>query len=127
MTLLLEKPTGIRYPFRISSKGGVAKQDGSDKVASNLKALAKSSLNERVIRKSVGTIGYKVLFQTDINMNAKTIEGLVFEAITTFEPRVTGVTVRVRASDVGSNHYGYIDVSYVFRNTGSPETFTIQV
>jgi phage baseplate assembly protein W len=127
MTLLLDRPTGLRYPFRVSSKGGLSKRDGADKVASNLVALAKSSLNERLIRKGVGTIGYKVLFQTDINTNAKTIEGLIFEAITTHEPRVTGVEVRVRAADVDSDHYGFIDVSYVFKNTGSPETFTIRV
>lgn len=127
MALLLEKPTGLRYPFRVSAKGGLSKRDGKDKVACNLIALAKSSVNERLVRKSVGTIGYKVLFQTDINHSAKTIEGLIFEAITTYEPRATGVEVRVRAADEGAEHFGFIDVSYVFKNTGSPETFTIRV
>ena len=124
---LLEKPTGLKYPFRISSKGGLAKTDGSKKVTSNLIALAKSSLNERLIRKKVGTIGYKLLFQPDINSTAPAIENLVFEAIVKHEPRVTAVQVKVRSADVGSAHYGFIDVSYVFKNTGDPATFTVTI
>lgn len=126
-TALLEKPTGMKYPFRISSKGGIAKTDGSDKVIANLIALAKSSVNERIIRKSVGTIGYKVLFQPGINSDAKLIESLVFEAITRFEPRAAAVQVQVRTADVGATHFGFIDVSFVFRNTGDPATFTVTV
>jgi S-adenosylmethionine:diacylglycerol 3-amino-3-carboxypropyl transferase len=121
------KPTGLRYPFRVSSKGGLSKTDGVKKVVSNLKALVKSTLNERLIRKQVGTIGYSILFRSDVNMHGKTIEGLVFEAITTFEPRAVAVQVKVRAADRFTDHLGYIDVSFVFKNTGDPASFTVTV
>ncbi len=120
-------PSGFNYPFRIASTGGIAKTDGATKVVANLKALVKSSLNERVIRKAVGTISYALLFRTDIKTHATTVENFILEAITAWEPRATAVQVTAYPDETTSDAKGIIDVSFVFKDTGTPAQFAVSV
>ena len=120
-------PSGISFPFRFSPAGGVAKADDGDKVLSNLKALILSSINERLVRKSVGTIGYRRVFKSASVTAANPIKHLIKQAIVKFEPRASGVTVELRQEEERGDVRVIADVSFIFRNTGDPAKLSLEL
>lgn len=80
--------SGISFPFKFSNLGGVAAVSGEDKIKSNLRALVLSSVNERLIRKQVGSIGYSKVFRNITDIGDEIVETLVGEAIAKFERRI---------------------------------------
>lgn len=121
------KPTGLRYPFKLGANKGFGKADGKDKVMSNLRSLVKTTLNERLIKKATGTIGYSLLFRSGIDANATTVENLVFESIVAQEPRAVGVRVKAYASEEDSNSLGIIEISFIFKDTGDAGNLRVAV
>lgn len=117
----MSEPSGIRYPFKINAAGSVGKASGEDKVKSNLVALVKSSVNSRVVRKKVGTVGYQLLFRSGITELAPAAENLILEAITEFEPRAVGVSIKIieQVQDDNTNVI-FGDISFVYKDTGNP-------
>lgn len=118
---------GIRFPFRFSVSGGVQKADGVDKIVSNLKALVFTALKERVIRKNVGTIGYQRIFRSGDDTSLDLVKNLVREAIATHEPRVLVLSLKVRSVEDREGVKEFIDVLFVFRETGEEGTATVEV
>lgn len=120
-------PSGISFPFRFSNAGGIQKSQGGKKIMTNLKALIRSALRERLVRKSVGTVGYEEVLRSSTHMRSNAIEGLVREAIIRFEPRATDVKVKVYTEDMRDGYHVFADVSFIFSLTRDPihETFQL--
>jgi len=120
-------PSGISFPFRVSSAGGIRTSAGANKVSDNLRALAKTALMERVIRKAIGTVGYQQVLRSGITASSDIIENLVFDAITQFEPRAAGITVELIEKIEAGELQVILQVGYFFKNTGDPVNMEIQV
>jgi hypothetical protein len=120
-------PSGIKFPFQFVAAGGVGKAEDGDKVMSNLKALILSRVNERLIRKGVGTIGYSRLFRSARGTTLEPIKHLITQAIVKFEPRAAGITINFR-EDEGTDGFKVIaDVSFIFKNTGDPVKMSLEL
>lgn len=120
-------PSGIAYPFIFSPAGGVGKAGGSSKVAANLKCLVKTAVNERVIRKKIGTIGYQQVFRSSGFGGLDIIEALVTEALAVNEPRVTVLSVNVYQRDIESGSAVFADIAYIFKGSGEVDTVSTQI
>jgi phage baseplate assembly protein W len=120
-------PSGISFPFRFSPAGGVAKDDGGDKVTSNLKALIYSAVRSRLIRKNVGTVGYQRVLRSMGTTASEPVKQLILEAINEFEPRAIGVTVDIQSLEDSTGTKIIADISYIFRNTGDPVSMSLEL
>lgn len=120
-------PSGISFPFRFVPAGGVGKDDNGDKVISNLKALVLSSVNERLVRKAVGTTGYTRLFRSAYGTTLDPIKQLIKQAIIKYEPRASGIIVNIRKEEESGDSRVIADVSFIFRNTGDPATLSLEL
>ena len=112
----MTEPIGISFPFRISSSGSVATDTGSNKIASNLKALALSKKLERLIAKHVGTVGYGLLFRNMQSQHKSVIEDFVTEAIIEFESRAKQPRVKVITEDVPDGYNIILDVKFRYKH-----------
>jgi len=120
-------PSGIKFPFTFVSAGGVGKADNGDKVLANLKALILSKINERLIRKSVGTIGYSRVFKSAHATTLEPVKHLIRQAIVKFEPRAVGVTIDFRSQDDRAGSKVIADVAFIFKNTGEPVKMSLEL
>jgi hypothetical protein len=121
-------PSGIRYPFVFGSAGGVRVEDGSAKVMSDMVALIKTNINERIIRKAVGTVGYSLILRSNVGSNSGVIEELISEAIIQWVPSITGVSVKVYEEPMDDGSTGiFADVGFSYVNTGERVTSTLQL
>ncbi len=120
-------PSGISFPFRFGPSGGVATDDGGDKVMSNLSALARTTVGQRLIRKAVGSIGTKRLFRSGISNAAKVTENLILDAIARLEPRAVGTTAKVYEKETDSGNHMFVDVAFAFKNTVEPIAESIRL
>jgi phage baseplate assembly protein W len=113
---MTDYPSGIGFPFRFSSSGGVARAEGVDKLRANLQSIAKTSVNERVMRKGIGTIGYQQVFRNTTDHDFEWISGLILAALAKDEPRVIVKSVTLRKEDKEL----YIDIEAFSRSSGDP-------
>ena len=121
-------PSGISFPFRFSDAGGVAKDDGADKVISNLKALVLSRVKSRLIRKEVGTIGYDRVLRSAYGTALSPVKMLIADAIARYEPRALGVQIDIQQhEDLEQGMKVVADISFIFRNTGDPVTLSLDL
>ncbi len=123
----MTEPRGIRYPFRFSDAGSVRITDGADKIRSNLYALVKTTLKERLIRKNVGTVGYAMVLRNQSIPNSSLILTLIRESIVRHEPRALLLDVRLRFEDAREGQKTFINVDFIFRDTGEAETLVVEV
>lgn len=112
-------PSGIKFPFAFSTAGGVARSQSARKVGDNLNALILSGLNERVIRKRVGVMGYQRLFRLLGTDGNAAITTFIQEAITEHEPRARVIRVQFSTEDGPKGKLLRVKVEYSLK--GSPE------
>lgn len=122
---MTDYPKGIKFPFRVQPAGGIGLVSGADKITSNLHALVLTFVNERLIVKNVGTIGYMAVLRS-ANL-AGLIQSLVVEAITKFEKRATGIVVSVVPKEIKGEQHIVADVKYKFTLSGEPVNTSIQL
>jgi phage baseplate assembly protein W len=116
---MAEYPSGIAFPFHFNAAGGVARAEGDAKLWSNLFALVKSNVNERLIRKAVGVIGYSLVLRTAVPGSESVIKGLIEEAVAQFEPRVIIVQLEIKTQDIDGGTARILEVGW--RRKTSPE------
>jgi hypothetical protein len=121
---MADYPSGLRFPMAINPAGGWGIVVGSDKIASNLKALVLSHIKERVIYKNVGTVGYDAVFRA---VPSPLIVALVKEAISKYEPRAVNVSVLVRREELDSGTAVFCDVRYAFKFSEKPSMITVEL
>jgi len=122
---MVEYPKGIKFPFRIQPAGGIGLVSEAEKITSNLHALVLTFVNERLIMKNVGTIGYMAVMRNHSMIGL--IRSLIIEAITTHEKRATRLSVRVVTKEIRGEQHVFADVSYVFSLSGEPKNTSIQL
>jgi phage baseplate assembly protein W len=120
-------PAGISFPFRFTDAGGVRREEGVAKVKANMIALAKTTVNERLIRKQVGTIGYSKVLRNVGDPALGAIKDLVREALNRFESRALIVNLKVYRDDVTIDGKVFLDIGFIFRSTGKYELVTTQL
>jgi len=118
-------PKGIKFPFRVQPAGGIGLVGEADKVTSNLHALVLTFVNERLIMKNVGTVGYMAVMRNTGMVGL--IRSLVVEAITTYEKRATRLSVSVVSKEIHGEQHVFADISYVFSLSGEPKNTSIQL
>lgn len=111
-------PSGIKFPFRFAASGGVQKAELGGKVLSNLKALVLSAKGERLIRKHVGSIGYKQVIKNLTLATAPVISALLREVITEFEPNAKILDVEVYKEELQEGTSTRCKISFIFSSTG---------
>lgn len=124
---MAENPSGIRFPFRFADAGGVRRVDGADKVAANLEALAVTALQERLVRKSVGTVGYQTVLRNPDEISLRATRDLIREAIAKYERRARVLSLELSAVNTDSGTAVFIDCEFLFRQTGEKSTFRAQI
>jgi hypothetical protein len=122
---MADYPKGIKFPFRVQPAGGIGLVSEADKITSNLHALILTFVNERLIMKNVGTVGYMAVMRN--TSMAGLIRSLVVEAITTYEKRATRLSVRIVPKEIRGEQHIFADVSYVFSLSGEPKNTSIQL
>lgn len=106
----------------------MAKDDGADKVISNLKALVLSRVKSRLIRKEVGTIGYDRVLRSAYGTALSPVKMLIADAIARYEPRALGVQIDIQQhEDLEQGMKVVADISFIFRNTGDPVTLSLDL
>ena len=121
-------PSGIAYPFRFSrSTGGVMRASRAGKVMSDLKALVKSALEERLVRKAVGTVGYSLVLRSNVTKDSAAVEALIIESIIRWIPAIQGLTVSVYDKQLPDGVAVYADIGFYFKETGEPVESTIRL
>lgn len=121
------EPRGIQFPFRFNYLGSVAQVEGVEKVKSNMIALIKTALNERVIRKLVGSIGYRYILRNADKAAFSIIKTLVREAITKQEKRALLLDVRVYAVEAENGMNTYIDIDFIYKATGERDQLIVRL
>lgn len=121
------EPAGIQFPFRFNYMGRVATVSGSEKVKSNMVALIKTAVNERVVRKKVGSIGYRYVLRNADKAAWSMIRTLIREAITKYEKRVLLIDVKVYAVEAENGMNTYIDIDFMYKGTGQRDQLTTQL
>lgn len=116
---------GIGFPFRFGDAGGVLQAVGIDKISTNLAALVLTAMKERVIRKGVGTVGYQGVFRPGDDVSLDVIREFVREAIAKYEPRARVRSIESHTTEDGEGVKSFIDVAFVFRETGEVGTVSI--
>jgi phage baseplate assembly protein W len=124
----MSNPQGIAFPFRFTNSGSVKKSSEVDKVIDNMRALAKTAVNERLIRKLVGTIGYSRVLR---NLNNSTTLGavgdLIKEALVRYEKRALILSVGIISEDTRDGMKHFISVNFIYKATGEQSSLTTQI
>jgi phage baseplate assembly protein W len=134
--------TGFALPFRIAAGGGVAVQDGVEKLRDNVVHILFTSLGERAMRRDYGA-GLRQLVHDPINDALLSIvQHQVIKAIAQAEPRVevTAVLIGVHreGSSSGADGVGtlggeppgdavIVEVEFTVRATGQPVSVSVPV
>jgi len=134
--------TGFALPFRIAAGGGVAVQDGVEKLRDNVVHILFTSLGERAMRRDYGA-GLRQLVHDPINDALLSIvQHQVIKAIAQEEPRVEVTPVRIgvhrEGSSSGTEGVGTIggeppgdavivEVEFRVRATGQPVSVSVPV
>jgi phage baseplate assembly protein W len=124
---MMINPGGISFPFRFTDAGGVRREEGIDKVQTNMIALAKTTVNERLIRKQVGTIGYSKVLRNLGDTALGAVKDLVRSALNRFESRALITRVKVYKDDTSIDGSVFLDVDFIFRDTGKHQSLTTQL
>lgn len=119
----MQKPSGIKFPFRFSDAGGVQLAEGAEKVGSNLSVLAITQANQRLIRKAVGSIGYSTVLRNTGETGRRAAQSVIREAIVQFEPRAVLRSLTVTEVNTDTGTAVVAEGTYVFRPTGEETTF----
>lgn len=122
---MTEYPKGIKFPFRIQPAGGIGLVSGADKITTNLHALVLTYVNERLVYKDVGSIGYTAILRNR-NMYGL-IKNLVMEAVMKHEKRATELLVSIVPKEIQGIQHVFAEVSYVFSLSGEPKNASIQL
>lgn len=120
-------PSGIKFPFRFAQSGGVRIARAADKVGSNLEALACTALLERLVRKSVGTVGYRTVLRNSDEVSRRATLDLIREAIAKHERRARLISLDISTINTVDGTATFIDGVYIFRQTGTKSTFRTQI
>lgn len=122
---MADYPNGIKFPFRVQPAGGIGLVSGASKISSNLSSLVLTAIKERLIYKSIGTVGYSSVMRTASGMSL--IKALVLEAISKYEPRVSNVRVNVTNKLIDGAQYVYISVNFVYKYSGEHYSFELNL
>lgn len=87
--------TGWRFPIRPTAAGSLAWSFGEQKVAESIWLILSTALGERVMRPRVGCGIHDLLFAGDTNATRAAAASSVREALTSWEPRIDVLDVRV--------------------------------
>ena len=102
--------TGWRFPIRPAASGGLAFSSGEQKVAESIWLVLSTRLGERVMRPLVGCGVQDRLFAGDSAVTRAAIAEDVRDALTSWEPRIDVLDVRVEAAgDLGALLVVFVD------------------
>lgn len=102
--------TGWRFPIRPNAAGSLTWSYGEQKVAESIWLVLSTALGERVMRPRFGCGVHDLLFAGDTNATRAAAAHSVREALTTWEPRVDVLDVRVEeGGDAGTELVVFVD------------------
>ena len=102
--------TGWRFPIRPNAAGSLTWSFGEQKVAESIWLVLSTALGERVMRPRFGCGVHDLLFADDTNATRAAAAHSVREALTTWEPRVDVLDVRVEeGGDAGTELVVFVD------------------
>lgn len=121
----MKSPSGMSFPFKFAPTGGVARSEGAEKVRDNLRFLVLTARGERLVRKTVGTVGYRRIFRNMAGSDVTLIEGLVRKALAEQEPRF--VVQSITTITDNPNKTQSIRIAGFLRISGEPLAVDIQL
>ena len=86
---------GLSFPVKFTPRGSLQVTEGLDKIKENIKAIASTSVGERVMNPTIGTLGYTQLFRNMDDSSISLIKYYMRTGIEAGEDRVTITDVQV--------------------------------
>ena len=86
---------GLSFPLKFTPRGSLGTSDGVDKIKENIKAIALTSVGERLMNPTVGTLGYTHLFRNRDSGQASLIKHQLRLGIEAGEDRVTILDINI--------------------------------
>jgi phage baseplate assembly protein W len=87
--------TGVGFPVRLAPDGGVIASAGEQAVAESIWVILSTAPGERVMRPRFGCEIHRLVFAGDDSGTRALVAHHVTEALTTWEPRIDVLDVRV--------------------------------
>ena len=106
------KISGLYFPLKFGPLGHFERVTGIDKIYCNLKNIVLTTIEERFMEPTFGSIAFNTIFR---NMDLSTtalIRDLLVSAINLHEPRVRVIDIQVKPSD---SEDGLLEVAITFQ------------
>jgi len=114
---------GLSFPLKINSRGGFSQSVGVEKIKENIKALILTSVGDRVMNPSIGTLGYMYLFRNMSFEERSLLETQIASSIERVETRV--VITEVNIFDVSEK--GELKIVVEFRVDQYEDNYDVSV
>lgn len=123
----VEEVSGIAFPFRFGGNGGVVLARGRDKIKANLINIVTTSVNERAMEPSAGTVAYAELFRSAGLASRSGIAALIRRAIMGNEPRVDVKNVVVKSDSSVQEGALIATITYQIKENAVREVLELQL
>lgn len=120
-------PSGISFPFRFNAAGSVAKDEGVEKVKSNLRMLITSPVNSRLVRKDVGTVSFDQVFRNLKEVGFGPVKTMIAESIAEFEPRVRVVSIETTPLEDTTGTTLRIELKFLYRSSAELNSLQLEI
>lgn len=118
---------GLSFPFRFGANGHLVRDEGVDKLVSNLKSLMTIRLRELPMEPEKGTAGFSRLFRNSDASQQNFIETLTKEAIAKFEPRVAVRRLQVVSRMLPTGNAQFVQIWFIVKDTLQTGAFELRV
>ncbi len=114
---------GLGFPLQFGPLGHLEKETGITKIKSNLKNIVLTSVEERFMEPSFGTIEMGLLFRNIDTTTFTLIRNIVATAIATHEPRVAVGEITFEA--IPEDGQVNVTINFALRSSGEFDDLTV--
>jgi phage baseplate assembly protein W len=118
---------GISFPFRFGANGHIVRDDGVEKLVSNLKSLMTIRLRELPMEPDKGSAGFSRLFRNTGGPQQVLLETLIKDAIGKFEPRVLVRRVTITTKRLPTGNAQFVQIWFRVKDTQHEGAFELRV
>jgi len=108
--------SGVKFPFRINSVGGISMSNGGENIEESVRCIVGTAVGERVMRPTFGCRIHDFVFHPNSSSTAGLVSFYVLEALQKWEPRIDEISVDADPDGERENVM-MVSVSYKVRST----------
>jgi len=91
---------GLSFPLRFNSRGSLRTSEGVDKIKENIRAIVLTSIGERLMNPSVGSLGHQALFRNLDFSESQLLKHRIRMGVEAGESRVSVLDVELAQPDI---------------------------